>query len=235
MIISLEGLSNAGKTTITRKLKNKLIRSGLNIREFLELTSEPGKALDKCFRTGVPLTPQMKALCFATDRLFLYDLKFKAYLNNGGSIITDRYVYTSYVYRIVEGVEIPDDVTPIELMSFIATIANTQAWTSIEEPIIDSDEKCSFNIHWCPLEDVYNAFDCRVQRYLVQGMMNAFREFNPFKLDYQVEVTKTMPAGAKCCNFVINEKKPGESDKWEVYSKLLERKALKRMKERQEK
>jgi hypothetical protein len=137
--------------------------------------------------------------------------------------------------EIVEGVEIPDDITPIELMSYLATIVNTQAWTSIEEPFIDSDEKCSFNIHWCPLQDVYNAFDCRVQRYLVQGIINAFREFNPFKLDYQVEFTKTIPAGAKCCNFVINEKKPGESDKWEVYSKLLERKALKRMKERQKK
>ena len=135
--------------------------------------------------------------------------------------------------EIVEGVKIPDNLKPIELMSFIATIVNTQAWTSIEEPFIDDDENCSFNIHWCPLQDVYKAFDCRVQRYLVQGIINAAKENNPFNTDYQIEITNTLPAGAKCCNFQINEKKLGESDKWEIYSKLLERKALKRMKERQ--
>ena len=155
----------------------------------------------------------------------------------GQQMINRALIKTGYDVgkEILEGVEIPDDVTPIELMSFVATIVNTQVWTSIEEPFIDSDENASFNIHWCPLQDVYNAFDCRVQRYLVQGVMNAFRELNPFNIDYQVEFTKTMPAGAKCCNFVFNEKKPGESDKWEAYSKLLERRALKRMKERQKK
>jgi predicted hydrocarbon binding protein len=137
--------------------------------------------------------------------------------------------------EIVEGADIPPDISPIELMSFLATIVNTQAWTSIEEPTIDSEENCSFNILWCPLQDVYKAFDCRVQRYLVQGIINAFREKNPFKKDYQIEFTKTIPAGAECCRFVIKEKKSGEPDKWETYSKLLERKAIKRMKDRKKK
>ncbi len=135
--------------------------------------------------------------------------------------------------EIVESAEIPQDITPIELMSFIATIINTQAWTSIEDPTIDSEDQCSFNILWCPLQDVYRAFDCRVQRYLVQGIIDAFREKNPFGNDYQVEFTQTIPAGAKHCRFVITEKKPGELDKWEGYSKILEKKAMKRLKERQ--
>ena len=42
--------------------------------------------------------------------------------------------------EIVENAEIPDEISPIELMSFIATIINTQAWTSIEEPFIEDDE-----------------------------------------------------------------------------------------------
>ena len=134
--------------------------------------------------------------------------------------------------QIVDNLELPGDISPIELISFIATVINTQAWTSIEEPTIDSDKQCSFNILWCPLQDVYRAFDCRVQRYLVQGIIDAFRDSNFKKVDYQVEFTQTIPAGAKNCRFVISEKKPGELDKWEAYSKLLEQKAMKRLKER---
>jgi hypothetical protein len=155
----------------------------------------------------------------------------------GQQMINRALIKTGYYVgkEILEDLEVPNEITPIELMSFLATIVNTQAWTSIEEPIIDSDDKCSFNIHWCPLQDVYKAFDCRVQRYLVQGILNAFKDLNPFKLDYQLEVTKTIPAGANCCNFVIIEKKTGESDKWEEYSKLLEQKALNRINESKKK
>jgi hypothetical protein len=131
--------------------------------------------------------------------------------------------------EIVEDAEIPEDITPMELMSFIATIINTQAWTSIEEPFIDSDEDASFNILWCPLQDIYRAFDCRVQRYLVQGIIDAIRESNPFNIDYQIEFTKTIPAGGDCCNFIITEKKPSDNDKWESYSKFLEIRAMKRL------
>lgn len=134
--------------------------------------------------------------------------------------------------EIVENAEIPENITPVELMSFITTIINTQAWTSIEEPFIENDDKASFNILWCPLQDVYRAFDCRVQRYLVQGIVDAIREHNPYNIDYQIEFTKTIPAGGDCCNFVINKKKPGEDDKWESYSKLLELRAMKKLEKR---
>ena len=137
--------------------------------------------------------------------------------------------------EIVENAEIPDGISPVELMSFIVTIINTQAWTSIEEPFIENDENASFNILWCPLQDIYRAFDCRIQRYLVQGLINAIREYNPFNTDYQIEFTKTIPAGEECCNFVINKKKPGEDDKWKSYSKLLELRAMKRLEERRKK
>lgn len=134
--------------------------------------------------------------------------------------------------EIVENAEIPENITPVELMSFITTIINTQAWTSIEEPFIENDDKASFNILWCPLQDVYRAFDCRVQRYLVQGIVDAIREHNPYSIDYQIEFTKTIPAGGECCNFIINKKKSGEDDKWESYSKLLELRAMKRLEKR---
>ncbi|MFX1411409.1 MAG: hypothetical protein ACFFA6_13745 [Promethearchaeota archaeon] len=149
----------------------------------------------------------------------------------GQKAVNDALVKTGEMVgnQIIENIEIPKEINPIELMSFLTTIINTQAWTSIEDPRIDSDTQCSFNILWCPLQDVYSAFDCRVQRYLVQGIINAFRDSNLLNKNYQIEFTKTIPAGAKCCTFIISEKKPGESDKWDTYSKILERRALSRL------
>lgn len=147
----------------------------------------------------------------------------------GQKAVNDALIKTGYMVgeQIIKESKFPSDISSIELMSFLATIINTQAWTSIEDPRIDGDKQCSFDILWCPLQIVYSAFDCRVQRYLVQGIINAFRDSNILEKEYQIEFTKTIPAGAECCTFIISEKKPGESDKWEAYSKMLEKKALK--------
>lgn len=154
----------------------------------------------------------------------------------GQKVVNDALIKTGYEMgrQIAENVEIPSDISDIELLSFLITIVNTQAWTSLEDPKIDNDDKCSFNILWCPLQDVYSAFDCRVQRYLVQGIFNYFED-HVLKSEFQVEVKYTIPAGADHCRFVIERKKPGEQDKWETYSRLLESKALKRLKERKKK
>jgi len=146
----------------------------------------------------------------------------------GQKAVIDGLIKTGYTMgkQILENIQIPAEISDIELMSFLATIANTQSWTSIEDPRIDNEEQCSFDIIWCPLQDVYKAFDCRVQRYLVQGIFNAFRDSGVLQYDYQVEVKKTIPAGAETCLFQITKKMPNEKDKWEEYSKALEKKAL---------
>lgn len=147
----------------------------------------------------------------------------------GQKVVQEALIKTGYEVgsQMVEPSQIPKDISDIELMSFLATIINTQAWTSIEEPRIESTEKCSFDILWCPLQDVYSAFDCRVQRYFVQGIIDYFRDHVFEKSDFQVYFKSTIPAGADCCKFVIEKKKPGDLDRWEDYSKKLEKKALK--------
>ena len=148
--------------------------------------------------------------------------------NEGQKIVIDALIRTGYMMgnQILEDIQIPAEISDIELMSFLTTIVNTQAWTSIEDPRIDNEEQCSFDIIWCPLQDVYKAFDCRVQRYLVQGIINAFRDSGVLQHEYQVEFKTTIPAGAKTCLFHITKKNPNEKDKWEEYSKELEKKAL---------
>ncbi|MBY8986879.1 MAG: L-2-amino-thiazoline-4-carboxylic acid hydrolase [Candidatus Lokiarchaeota archaeon] len=146
----------------------------------------------------------------------------------GQKIIIDALVKTGYSMgnQILQDIQLPADISEIELMSFLATIINTQAWTSIEDPRIDNADKCSFDIIWCPLQDIYKAFDCRVQRYLVQGIIKAFRDSGVVNKEFQVEFKTTIPAGADTCLFEITKKKQNESDKWEDYSKILEKKAL---------
>lgn len=148
--------------------------------------------------------------------------------NKGQKVVIDALIKTGYTMgkQILENIQIPAEISDIELMSFLTTIVNTQAWTSIEDPRIDSKEQCSFDIIWCPLQDVYKAFDCRVQRYLVQGIINAFKDSGVLQHEYQVEFKTTIPAGAKTCLFYITKKNPDEKDKWEEYSKELEKKAL---------
>jgi len=150
----------------------------------------------------------------------------------GQDVIIDALIKTGYDIgsQMIDPDKIPEGISDIELMSYLATIINTQAWTSIEDPQIENEEKCSFDILWCPLQDVYSAFDCRVQRYLVQGIIDYFRDHVFDKSDFQVFFKSTIPAGAECCEFVIEKKKPGEPDIWESYSKQLEEKALKNKK-----
>jgi len=146
----------------------------------------------------------------------------------GQKVVIDALIKTGYNMgnQILENIQLSTEISDIELMSYLATIINTQAWTSIEDPLIDKEDQCSFDIIWCPLQSVYKAFDCRVQRYLVQGIMNAFRDSGILKSDYQIEFKSTIPAGANTCHFVITKKKPNEQDKWESYSKDLEKRAL---------
>lgn len=127
--------------------------------------------------------------------------------------------------QMMEGLERPEGVSDAELASFFATAVNRVAYASLEEPRIDSEDEVSFDILWCPHQDCYSAFDCRVQRYFVQGMLDAAKEKGLLE-GWQVRFTQTIPAGAETCRFVIRRASEGEASEWESYSRLLEARAL---------
>ena len=148
----------------------------------------------------------------------------------GQQVIIDALIKTGYEIgsQIVNNIILPPNISDIEVMSFLATIINTQAWTSIEDPKIHDETYCSFDILWCPLQRIYKAFDCRIQRYLVQGIINAFSDSKVLKHEYQIDFKSTIPAGAETCHFSIVRKVAGEQDKWEDYSEKLAQKALRK-------
>ena len=103
MFIGLEGIDNAGKTTLAEKLANDLRDRNINVNISKELTTSVGKIVVDAFRTGVCLTSEQKTLLFAADRLARYQE-----LQNRQSdvVIWDRYIYSAFVYREMEGCDL---------------------------------------------------------------------------------------------------------------------------------
>jgi hypothetical protein len=119
----------------------------------------------------------------------------------------------------------PEDLTEAEFVSFYATVINRIAYASLEDARIDSADQASFDILWCPHQDHYGAFDCRVQRYFVQGMIEAAQE-HAQRFGFEVRFDSTIPAGAPTCHFTMWRAEAGEAQAWQQYTAALERKAL---------
>jgi len=132
------------------------------------------------------------------------------------------------VEEMVAGVSLPEGISRVEAASLFASWINEVVYASIEKPRLHDDGSADFDIHYCPHEDVYGAFDCRVQRYLVEGMLQAGRAFfGEGNLD--VAFATTIPSGSHTCHFDIVPRPDGADDAWLDYSNRLRDRALKRI------
>jgi hypothetical protein len=129
--------------------------------------------------------------------------------------------------QILEGTTLPEGISEAEFFSFYATVINRIVYASLEDPRIDDDGKATFDILWCPHQDYYKAFDCRIQRYFVRGIIQAAQEF-ALGAGWQVRFDSTIPSGAKTCHFTMWNATDDEKREWDAYSQLLEAKALTR-------
>ena len=129
---------------------------------------------------------------------------------------------------LMETSEFPEDLTESEYRSFLVTGLNTVLYASLERPWITDENRCEFDILWCPHQDRYTAFDCRVQRYFVEGMIQAGQEGRNSK--FTAAVQKLIPRGAECCHFVVDRIDPQEeANPWNKYSDELGRRAFEKM------
>ncbi len=130
--------------------------------------------------------------------------------------------------QILDGTEIDPGISTDEWISFYATVINRVAYASLETPRIDAG-KADFHIDYCPHQDMYQPMDCRVQRYFVQGMIDAAREFAKSKGRndiYDVMFKTTIPAGYETCYFQIEKGTAGSTERWARYTEILEKKNL---------
>jgi len=132
---------------------------------------------------------------------------------------------------LLQNSDFPEDVDEMELASYVVTGINTVLYASLEKPCVVSEDRCEFDILWCPHQDRYTAFDCRVQRYFVEGIFEALADHGKGKLTAWVE--KLIPRGSECCHFVV-ERWDGQGAKnpWHTYSDELGKKAFKKLEEK---
>jgi hypothetical protein len=114
----------------------------------------------------------------------------------------------------------------IQAISAFVTYVNEEIWASPETPRILDGDTCTCDVLWCPHQDHYKPFDCRVQRHLVQGLLEAFEERTGIAAD--AHFTQIIPKGADTCRFEIRRIPPGQDRGWTRYSAELGQKALQR-------
>jgi hypothetical protein len=130
---------------------------------------------------------------------------------------------------LIDNSSFPDGLSDIERLSYYVTGLNVILYASLERPRIVSDDRCEFDILWCPHQDRYTAFDCRVQRYFVEGMIQAYQDRGMGKCTGQVE--KLIPHGDEFCHFVTERYKEDDRNPWHLYSDELGKRAFEKMKE----
>ena len=128
--------------------------------------------------------------------------------------------------EVLKDFAIAPGVKDIEAISKFVTYVNEEVWASPEIPRILSDSECVCDVLWCPHQDHYRPFDCRVQRYIVQGILDAFQEKTGIVVD--ARFTQIIPKGADTCRFEVRILRPGEKRDWTQYSFELAQRALKR-------
>ncbi len=129
--------------------------------------------------------------------------------------------------QFLDDSDFPEDVDRTELISYVVTGINTVLYASLERPWIESDQRSEFDILWCPHQDRYTAFDCRVQRYFVEGMINALDDSGLGGFTPTLE--KLIPRGAECCHFVVDRWEGDGKNPWHQYSEDLGQRAFRKM------
>jgi len=131
---------------------------------------------------------------------------------------------------LLDNAVFPEGLDEIERLSYYVTGLNVVLYASLEKPWITSKDRCEFDILWCPHQDRYTAFDCRVQRYFVEGMIEAYEDHGLGKCTGAVE--KLIPHGADCCHFVVDRlDDEGMKNPWHSYSDELGKRAFMKLEE----
>lgn len=118
--IVFEGIDGAGTTTQTKLFVDALVKKGIPTHSTNEPSSGPvGCLLRQCI-TGRLLVPGKTgpkppswaemALLFAADRLDHLESEILLNLNDGITVVTDRYYHSSYAYQTLTSGKDPNEI-----------------------------------------------------------------------------------------------------------------------------
>ena len=105
-LIALEGIDGSGKSTQARYLKEKLEAAGIPCYVTMEPTSSPfGKQLRQVLKGELKTDSRVVAPLFVADRLDHLVGESEGLvkkLEDGITVVTDRYYFSSYAYQSVD-------------------------------------------------------------------------------------------------------------------------------------
>jgi len=105
LLVALEGIDNAGKTSHITRLAEYYQRQGSEVLTTKELTSPIGPFIWEGLYAK-NLTAFLKTYLFATDRAIRYERFVLPALQNGNLVLADRWNVSAYIYRGLEGYDL---------------------------------------------------------------------------------------------------------------------------------
>jgi hypothetical protein len=136
--------------------------------------------------------------------------------------------------EMASGVEIPADMSDANAASIVLSWINEVLYASIEEPFIRGEDELGCHILYCPHQDIYRPFDCRVQRYFMEGTTQAGEElWGERGRVFDAFFRHSIPQGYDTCLFELERRKQ-KGDAWRKYSDKLQHRALERKRKKRE-
>lgn len=106
LLIVLEGLDGAGKTTVAIEIVDMLSRRGYKALYTYEPFDSPfAQALSKV-KSELSLSPLIDALAMACDRAYHVETIVMPHLEKGYVVVMDRYFYSTIAYQGAMGIDL---------------------------------------------------------------------------------------------------------------------------------
>jgi dTMP kinase len=103
MFVSIDGPSGAGKSTIVRHLAQMLVAAGENVHITAEPSSGPIGVL--CRELTESVTGHALACLYAADRYHHMQTEIRPRMENGATVISDRYIPSGLVMQRFDGID----------------------------------------------------------------------------------------------------------------------------------
>lgn len=129
MIITIDGPDGAGKTTLARMLEESLRNEGYDTLFTCEPTKSPlGQEIRRILAGGTEEEKKTLTTLFVKDRAEHVE-EMKVWSNEGKTVISDRYRYSTVVYQHLQGEDTRDLINlnydfPSPDITFIVTTDN---------------------------------------------------------------------------------------------------------------
>jgi dTMP kinase len=103
LFVSVDGPSGAGKSTIVHHLAQMLVADGEDVHVTAEPSNGPIGVL--CRELTETVTGHSLACLYAADRYHHVETEIRPYMNEGRTVISDRYIPSGLVMQRFDGID----------------------------------------------------------------------------------------------------------------------------------